>query len=172
MRDRDRDHGHEDDDENDRVHDRQLLPTLDVVEDEDRQRRLSAGGERGHNHLVERKRKSQETPGDKRRREHGPDHPAEGLPAVRSQVHRCLDQRRRAASQAREHVVVDDHDAEGRVPGDDRPDRKLHAAEVEERVQGHAGDDPRQSDRQQQQERDGLAAEEAEPVDRRGGRGP
>ena len=39
----------------------------------------------------------------------------------------------------------------------------------EERVQRHAGDDPGQRDRQDEQERDRLAAEEAEAVDRERG---
>ncbi len=49
----------------------------------------------------------------------------------------------------------------------DRPDREADPGEDVERVQRHPGDDPGQGDRQQEQERDRLAAEEAEAVDRR-----
>ncbi len=52
----------------------------------------------------------------------GQGHVAERLPAVRAEIHRGLDQRRCAAAQAGEHVVVDDDDAEGRVPDHDRPE--------------------------------------------------
>ena len=69
---------------------------------------LRAGGERGHDHLVEREREREQPAGDERGREHRPDHEAERLPAVGAEVHRGLDQRRRGAPQPREHVVVDD----------------------------------------------------------------
>src|SRR5919206_377352 len=46
LRDHDRHEGQDDDDERHDVHDRELLPLAQVVEDEDRQRRLGAGGER------------------------------------------------------------------------------------------------------------------------------
>ena len=143
-----------------------------MVEDVDRQCSLRSRGESGHDHLVERERKREQPAGDERSRKQGPDDEAEGLPAVGAKIHRRLEQRGRAPSQPREHVVVDDHDAERRVPHDDRPDRESDGGEVEGRVQRHAGDDPRQRDREEQQERDRLAAEEAKAVDRGGGRSP
>ena len=64
-------------------------------------------------------------------------------------------------------VVVDDDDAERGVADHDRPQREVDACRnVEERVQRHARDDPGQRDRQDEQERDRLAAEEAEAVRR------
>src|SRR5919198_2256387 len=138
-----RDHRRHDDHEDDGVHDWELLPALDLVEDEDRQRRLRARGERRHDHLVERERERDQATRDQRRRQDRPDDEAEGLPAVRAEVHRRFDQRRRRAPQPREHVVVDDHHAEGRVPDHDRPDRERNAGEDVRRVERHPGDDPR-----------------------------
>src|SRR5436190_13522562 len=165
----DRQHDHEEDDG---VHDRQVLPTLDLVENEDRQRLLEARGERGHDHLVKRERERQQPTRDERRREHRPDDEAERLPAVGAEVHRGLQERRRRPPQARKHVVVDEHHAERRVPDHDRPDREPHPGEGVEGVQRHPGDDSGQRDRQDQQERDRLAPEEAEAVDRERGGSP
>ena len=71
------------------------------------------------------------------------------------------DERRSRASD----VVVDDDDAEGRVADHDRPEREVDVSGDEERVERHAGDDPGQRDRQDEQERDRLAPEEAEAGD-------
>src|SRR5919197_46159 len=60
LRDHDRDERQEDDDERDDVHDRELLPLAQVVEDEDRQCRLRARGERRDDDLVEREREREQ----------------------------------------------------------------------------------------------------------------
>src|SRR5919201_863988 len=101
LRDHDRDERQENHDERDDVHDRELLPLAQVVEDEDRQRRLRAGGERRDDDLVEREREREQAAGDERGREHGPDEEAEGLPAVGAEVHRRLDERARRPPQPR-----------------------------------------------------------------------
>ena len=91
---------------------------------------------------------------------------AEGLPGVGPEVGRGLLERGRDAAQARDHVVVDDDDAEGGVRGDDREQAEVDAEHLGEGgVQRHAGDDPGQRDRQDHEERDRLAAEEAEARD-------
>ena len=68
------------------------------------------------------------------------------------------------APQPRDHVVVDDDHAEGRVADHDRPEPEVELPEREVRVERHPGDDPGQRDRQHEQERDRVAAEEAEAV--------
>src|SRR6185437_8921141 len=119
--DRDRDDRREQDQKDDHVHLGQLLAEADVPEDPDRQRILDAGGERGHDHLVEREREREERPGDQRCRDRRQRHVDERLEAVRAQVHRRLGQRRRHAAEPGDHVVEHDHDAERRVADDDRP---------------------------------------------------
>src|SRR6478736_7276994 len=52
--------GDGEDQEEDDVHLGQLLAEADLPEDPDRQRVLGAGGERGHDHLVERQRERQQ----------------------------------------------------------------------------------------------------------------
>src|SRR5919198_3015736 len=106
-----RDHRRHDDHEDDGVHDWELLPALDLVEDEDRQRRLRTRGERRHDHLVEREREGEQTAGDERGGQHGPDDVAKRLPAIGAEIHRGLEQRRRGAPQPCKHVVVDEDDA-------------------------------------------------------------
>src|SRR5690348_2565165 len=165
LRERDGNHRQQDDDERDDVDDRQLLSLPQVVEDEDRKRFLGACGEGCHNDLVEGEREGQQAAGDERDREHGPDDEPEGLPAVGAEVGRRFEERARRAPQPGEDVVVDEDDAERRVPDDDRPHREPEACEDVERVQRHARDDPGERDRQDEQERDRLAAEEAEACD-------
>src|SRR6266540_1465672 len=92
-RDHDRNDGQDDNREDDRVDDRELGALADVVEDEDRQRRLRAGGERGHDHLVEGEGEGEQPAGDEGSRHGGPQHVAKGLPAVGAEVHRGLDDR-------------------------------------------------------------------------------
>src|SRR5258708_3458260 len=62
------------------------------------------------------------------------------------------------APKAREDVVVHDHDAEGRVADDDRPDRQLDVGEGEGRAQRDARDDARQGERQHQEEADRVTS--------------
>ena len=50
----------------------------------------------------------------------------------------------------------------------DRPEAERDLAETQGRAQGDAGDDPRQGDGQQEEERDRLAAEEPAAPDRGG----
>src|SRR5579884_296321 len=172
LRERDGKHRQHDDDERDDVDDGQLLALSQVVEDEDRKRLLRACRKGCHNDLVERKREREQPARDERDRQYRPDDVPERLPAVGAEVARRLEQRGRRTAQARHDVVVDDDDAERCVPDHDRPHREAEACEDVERVQRHAGDDPGQRDRQDEQERDRLAAEEAEARDRRGGHRP
>src|SRR6266511_6051329 len=74
--DRGRDH-----DEYDGIHLRELLAEADVPEDPERQRVLRAGGERRHDHLVERQGEREQRTRDQRRRQNGKRHVAERLSA-------------------------------------------------------------------------------------------
>src|SRR5579864_5575990 len=171
LREEDRDRRHDDHRERDHVHDRQLLAEPDVTEDEERERVLRSRGEGRDDDLVEGQGEGEEPARDERGGEDGPDDEAKRLPAVRAEILRRFDERRRRAPQPREHVVVDDHDAEGRVTDDDRPQRQVDVARDESRVERDAGDDARERDREHEEERHGLTAEEAEAVhsERRGG---
>src|SRR5438874_7599179 len=84
----DGDDRHQDHRESDDVDDGKLLTLAQVVEDEDRDRRLRACRERGHDHLVEREGEREQAAGDERSRDHRPRHVAKGLPAVGPEVHR------------------------------------------------------------------------------------
>src|SRR4051794_17309901 len=128
--------------ERDRVHDGKLLPEADVAEDQQRQRVVRAGREVRDDDLVEGQREGQEPARDEGGREHGPDHEAERLPAVCAEVCGGFEKRRRRSAKPCEDVVVDDHDAEGRVADHDRPQREIPVPEDEERVERHAGEDP------------------------------
>ena len=83
----------------------------------------------------------------------------ERLKGIRTEVHRRLDQGRRQAPEPRKRVVVNHHDAERRVPDDNCPEREIKSQEVEPGPQRDAGDDARQCDRQDEKERDRVAAE-------------
>ena len=108
--------------------------------------------------------------GDERRAHVGERHQPEGLPRAGAEVGRGLLERARQPAQPRDHVVVDDHDAEGRVRDHDREQAEVDAEDLgERRVQRDTGDDPRQRDREDHQERDRLAPEE--PVPRHRDRG-
>ena len=126
----------------------------------DRQCRLLTSGECRHDNLIEGQRKGEHAAGKQR----GPDlrqnHVTEGLEAVGAEIHRRLDQIAREPPEAGDGVIVDDHDAERGVPEHDSPDREIDAHDVEGRAQRYAGNDAGQSDRQNEQQRDGLAAEE------------
>jgi hypothetical protein len=86
------------------------------------------------------------------------------LKGIRAQIHRRLDQRRRQAPQPRKRVVVHDHNAKRRVSDDDRPEREIEPQQVETRSQRNAGDDPRQRDRQDEQQRKRITAEKLRPL--------
>src|SRR6266550_3639913 len=131
LRERDGNHRQEDHRECDCVHDGQLLPDPDVAEDEERERVLCPRREIRDDHLVEREGKRQQAARDECGREHRPGDEAEGLPAVGAEVGGCLEQRGRRAPEPCEHVVVDDHDAERRMPDHDRPEREVDVAEGE-----------------------------------------
>ena len=74
------------------------------------------------------------------------------------------------AAQPGDDVVVDDDDAEGGVADDHREQAEVDPEHLGERVaERDAGDDPGQRDRQDDQERDRLAAEEAVARDRQRG---
>ena len=154
----------------DDVDDRQLPRARQVGEDPDRQRLLLAGGERGHDDLVEAEREGQQRARHERRAQLREDDVAEGLQAVGAEVGRRLLERLRGAPQPGHDVVEDHDDAERRVADDDRQQAQRHAEHLREgRVERHGGDDARQRDRQDDEERDRLAAEEA--VARDGDRG-
>ena len=72
----------------------------------------AAGEEVGDDDLVEGKREREQAAREHRRPDRRERHEAERLPAVGTEVHRRLDQRRRRPSEPREDVVVDDDDAE------------------------------------------------------------
>src|SRR5690348_12069780 len=104
-----------------RVHDGQLLALPDETEDQQRQGVLRPRCEVRDDHFVERQREREQPAGNQSRREDRPDDEAERLQPIGTEVARGLDQRRRRPPQPRQRVVVDDHDAEGRVPDHDRP---------------------------------------------------
>src|SRR5581483_4814872 len=106
LREQDRDRRQDDHRECDHVDDGELLAEPDVAEDEERDRVLRSRGERRDDDLVEGQSEREQAAGDERGGEDGPDHEAERLPAVRAEVLRRLDQRRRRPPQPREHVVV------------------------------------------------------------------
>ena len=135
---RNRDQAQQDHEQHHHVHLGQLLAEPDVAEDPDRQRALRARRERRHDDLVEGQRERQQAAGDERRGDHRQRHEAERLQAVGAEVHRGLDERGGGSAQPGEHVVVDDHDAEGGVADDDREQPEFDAAEGDERVQRHA----------------------------------
>ena len=95
---------------------------------------------------------------------------AEGLEPVGAEIHRRLDQRAGGAAETRDGIVVDDDDAEGGVAEHDRPEARIGIPQAEGRAQRDAGDDAGQRDRQDDQQRDRLAAEEPGPRQRRRGK--
>ena len=116
-------------------------PSRRFAEDPDRQGVLRACGEGRHDHLVERERECEQRTGDERSRDDGKGDEAEGLPAVGPEVHRRFRQRRLRPPQPGDDVVVDDHDAEGRMADHDRPERRTKAVDGvvrEERVQARS----------------------------------
>ncbi len=161
-----RKHDHED---GDHVHDRQLIRPREVGQDPDRQRLVGAGREGRHDHLVEGEREREQRAGQERRAELREGDEAERLPRVRAEVGRGLLERLGSPAQPRDHVVVDHDDAESRVPDDDREEAEVEPGRVVGRIQRHPGHDPGQRDRQDHEERDRLATEEA--VARHGERG-
>ncbi len=91
---------------------------------------------------------------------------AERLPAVGAQVHRRLDQRGRRAPQPGDHVVVDTTTMQKVAwPTMIVSSPNEIAAALIGRVQRDRRHDPRERDRQHQQERDRVASEEPEPMD-------
>ena len=103
------------------VGDRPLARAHQFLEHPDRQRGLLAGGEGGHDDLVEAQRKGQHAARQQRSADVGQDHQREGLQPVGAEIHRRVDQRPRGAAEPRHGVVVDDDDAEGRVAQHDGP---------------------------------------------------
>src|SRR5207344_81554 len=149
----------------DHIDDRQLPRPLEVGEDPDRERLLCTRGEQRDDDLVEREREGEQRPREQRRAQLRERHVAEGLPRVGAEIGRRLLERARHAPQPRERVVVDDDDAEGRVADDDRQEAERDTEPLERRLQREPGDDPRQRDRQDDDERDRLPPEEAVPRD-------
>src|SRR5262249_57467818 len=84
----------------------------------------------------------------------------EGLKAVGAKIHGRLDEIAGEAPEPGDGVVVDHYDAEGGVAENDGPDREIDAHDVEGRTQRYAGDDAGKRDRQNEEQRNGLAAEE------------
>ena len=67
-------------------------------------------------------------------------------------------------AEARQHVIVNNHHAKRSVPDDDRPEAERDIDHADRRAQGDAGDDARQRQRQDQQERDRFPSEELSAV--------
>ena len=149
------------------------LGAEEVAEDPDRQGFFAgADRERGDDDLVEGEREGEQAAGDQRRAHAREGDAAEGLPGVGAEVGRGLLEGARDAPQAGDDVVVDDDDAEGRVADDHREEAEADAEHLGEGVvEGDAGDDPRQRDRQDDEEGDRLAAEEAVAADGERGEG-
>src|SRR5580765_301312 len=149
-----RDDGGQQDQEDDDVHFGQLLADADVAEDPDRKSGIGPSRKCRDDHLVERERKGEQCPRNKGCRQRWKGDVPEGLKAVGAEIHRSLGQRGRCAPKPRDHVVVNDHHAEGGMAHDDGPEAKVELPEAEERVQRHPGDDPREREGQNEQERD------------------
>jgi hypothetical protein len=90
LRECDGDDGQCEDKEDDDVDLRELLTEADLAADPDRERVLRAGGERRHDHLVERERERQQSARDQRRRDRRERDIAERLETVGSEIHRRL----------------------------------------------------------------------------------
>src|SRR6185295_6487332 len=156
----DGDRRHRDDEERGDVGHRPVARLGQLVEDPDRQRPLLAGGEGGDDHLVEREREGEHSTGQESRPRGREGDPAESVERVRAEVHRGLDLGPAGPAQARRDVVVDRDDAEGRVAGHDRPEAEGQVEERQPGAERDAGDDPGESDRQEDEERDRLPPEE------------
>ena len=103
------------------------------VEDPDRQRVVAGPDrERGDDDLVEGEREGEQRPGDERRAHVRQRDEAERLPGRRAEVGRRLLERGRHPPQPRDHVVVDDDDAEGRVRDDDRQQAEIDPEDLGE----------------------------------------
>src|SRR5215470_16973382 len=168
-RDGDRDDRDQDHERHDDVHLREQDAVADLAEDPDGQSALGAGSEGGHDDLVERQREGQHGASHDGSRDEGQRNVAKHLEAVGAEVHGGLDQRSLRAAKSGEHVVVDDHDAEGGVAYDYGRERQRDVVEAEERVQRDACDDARQGQGQDEEQAHHLAAEEPGAVDRERG---
>ncbi len=115
----------------------------------------------GDDDLVERQREGEHAAREQRRAHLRQQHGPERLPAVGAEIHRGFDPARRNAAQARDHVVVDDDDAERRVTRDDGPEPGIETGQLDRRQQRDAGDDPGQRDRQHEQQRRACSSREA-----------
>ncbi len=73
------------------------------------------------------------------------------------EVGRCFRERPRQATQPRQHIVVDDYDAENRMADHDSGEIEGHVRGREIGVQGHAGQNAWQRDRQHQGEGNRVA---------------
>src|SRR5437868_12063641 len=158
--DRDQDHeGHDD------VDLWEPLTETDRAEDPQRKRVLRACGKGRDDDLVERQREREHRSGHDGGRDEGQRDVPQHLEPICAEVHGSLDQRALRPAQARQHVVVDDHDAERRVADDDGQRRKRDPAKAEGGVQGDSGDDPRERERQHEHQADELAAEPRHAMD-------
>ena len=162
---------HQDHEDGHHVGHRSLPGSDQLREHPDRQGRLRASGEGGHDDLVERQGKGQHPSRQQRGGHVRQHHVAKRLEAIGAQVHGGLDQGAGGAPEPGQHVVVHDHDAEGRVAQDDGPDAEGDAGHAERAPEADAGDDAGQGDREDQEERWPLA-EEAPAPDRGGGERP
>ena len=105
----------------------------EIREDPDRERLLGAGRERRDDDFVEGEREGEQAAREERRPELREGDKAKRLPGVGAEIRRGLLEERRGASKPGDHVVVDDDDAERRVPDHDRrqpevdPDRMYEA---------------------------------------------
>ena len=154
----------------DDIGDRALARPDQLRQHPDRQRRLLAGGEGGDDDLVEGQRKGEHAAGKERRADVGrttwrkvwkPSAPRSIEASIRSAGGAAEAARRRCCRPRRCRRW------RGRARSSRTRKRDVH--EVEGRAQRDAGDDAGQRDRQDEQQRDRLAAEEPGPRQRRGG---
>ena len=125
------------------------------------------GGEGRHDDLVEAEREGEQCPGQQARAQQREGHAPERREGPRPEVGRRLLERAPDAAQPRGHVVEDEDDAEGRVADDDREESRADAEDrgeevLDHRLQRDTGDDAGQRDRQDDEDRDRVLAEEVD----------
>src|ERR1051325_9877077 len=172
LREPDRDQRHHDHEQRHHVHDRLRDRPEEVGEDPDRQRLLRARGEDRDDDLVPREGEREQPTGEERRPHLREGHEAEGLPRVGAEIGGRLLQRAREPPQPRLRIVVDEDDAEGRVPDDDREQPEVDPDRRVGRAQREAGDDPGQREGQDHEQRDRVATEEVKARDGERGQRP
>jgi hypothetical protein len=126
---------------------------------------LRAGGERGHDDLVERQGEGQQRTGEQRGAQHREGDEPERREDRRAEIHRSLLELGPRPAEPGDDVIDDRHDAERGVRHHDGDEAELPAEQGAERVvEGDARHDPRERDRQDHQQRHGVAPVEAEAL--------